>query len=437
MGLSTALLVAHPQSAHAVRAVLNKESFVVVEGGRPSQATATRHEGAALAVIACGLEDQWDAIAAARALRAADSRLRIIFLAESSSEALAIAALKAGVSDYCRGPFDVEVVTASLRARGPDVTTPRAVAAATEPPTMIGEGPAMRAIRSYIEKVGSTDANVLITGETGTGKELVAELLHCHSPRRQHAFVTINCAAIPDGLLESELFGNERGAFTGAHTARDGHLRAANGGTVLLDEIGEMTPLAQAKILRALDTREVYRLGSTRRLLLNVRVIAATNQDLDGLIERGSFRKDLFYRLDVARVRLPPLRERREDIPALLTHYVNEMNARYHRSVSGFTAESLQVLVAYHWPGNVREMKNVLEGIYLEMPKSTVRFIEAPARLRDRVRHLEIGGAAERDRLLAALRAANWNKSLAAQHLQWSRMTLYRKLAKYQVSALE
>jgi DNA-binding NtrC family response regulator len=430
MGTSTALLVASPNSTPTLRTALAREEFDVLERPRPCQTGAAWHQcRATVAVVACGLDDQSQALEVARALHAANPRLPIVFVAEVSSEELVIAALKAGVVDYCRGTIDPPAVAAAARAAA------GAAAPETESgrgrPAMIGRSEAIRMVRAYLERVGATDVNVLITGETGTGKELAAQLLHAHSGRRRGPFVSINCAAIPDSLLESELFGYERGAFTGANTVRDGHLRAADGGSALLDEIGEMTPFAQAKILRALDAREIYRLGSTRRLPLNVRVIAATNQDLDALMEEGRFRRDLYYRLNVARVRLPPLRERREDIPALLDHYIRELNGRFHRSVAGFTSEAMRELVAYDWPGNIREVKNLLEAAYAEMPDRSLKVIEVPAVLRDRVRVLRNAAPTERDLLLDALRATRWNKSLAAQRLRWSRMTLYRKLAKY------
>jgi DNA-binding NtrC family response regulator len=430
MGTSTALLVGSPTSTPTLRTALAREAFDVVEGPRLCETGAAWHRcRAAVAVIACGLDDQLQALEVARALHASDPRLPIVFVTEVSSEELVIAALKAGVVDYCRGTIDPPAVAAAARAAaGAAMQEPRSAPA---PPTMVGTSPTIGLVRAYLERVGASDVNVLITGETGTGKELAAQLLHSHSNRRRRAFVSVNCAAIPDGLLESELFGYERGAFTGANTARDGHFRAAEGGSLLLDEIGEMTPFAQAKILRALDTREIYRLGSTRKLPLDVRVIAATNQNLDALMEEGRFRRDLYYRLNVARVRLPPLRERREDIPALLDHYIHELNGRFQRSVAGFTSEAMRELVAYDWPGNVREVKNLLEAAFAEMPNRSLGFIELPAALRERVRALRHAAPTERDLLLDALRATNWNKSLAAQRLRWSRMTLYRKLAKY------
>jgi two-component system response regulator HydG/two-component system response regulator AtoC len=229
------------------------------------------------------------------------------------------------------------------------------------------------------------------------------------------------------------LFGCERGAFTGADSARAGHLTAAAGGTVLLDEIGEMTPYAQAKILRALDTREIYRLGSTQRTQLDIRVAAATNQDLEQRIEDGRFRRDLYYRLNVSRIRLPPLRERREDIPVLLDHCIGVMNRTFLRKVQGVTALALQAFMAYTWPGNVREVRNVVESAFVELPARPIAFLEAPASILTRVRAAS-ARAPERDRLVSALAATDWNVSRAARQLQWSRMTLYRKIAQYQLA---
>jgi two-component system, NtrC family, response regulator AtoC len=287
----------------------------------------------------------------------------------------------------------------------------------------------MLAVKAYLPKVAAADCSVLVTGETGTGKERVAEWIHRHSRRSDRPLVTINCAAIPEGLLESELFGYERGAFTGAHAAYAGKLRQAEGGTLLLDEIGDMDQAAQAKILRAIEAREVQSLGGHRAVPLDVRVLAATNQDLDGLMVRNRFRRDLYYRLNVARVHLPPLRERVEDILPLFAHYLAEMNARLGLAVGIPSREAVSWLLDYDWPGNVREIRNVIEALFINPPEGPITLADLPACVRGRV--ADGPGRSERDRVLAALFEVNWNKSKAAAVLHWSRMTLYRKMAKH------
>jgi transcriptional regulator with PAS, ATPase and Fis domain len=284
-----------------------------------------------------------------------------------------------------------------------------------------------------MRQVAQTDSNVLITGETGTGKQLVAEMIHRNSLRRDRAFVCINCAAIPDTLLESELFGYERGAFTGAFSLKEGWLKAANGGTAFFDEIGDMSHYAQAKILRTIETKELQRLGAQKSIALNLRVIAATNQDLEGLMSEGKFRKDLYFRLNVARVHLPPLRDRKEDIPLLLQHYIRELNLRFGREIEGFTDEALECLLQYSWPGNIRELKNLVEAIFVSLPSRRISVMDLPQHFIKQLRIREDCPQGERDRLLAALLSTNWNMSKAAQKLQWSRMTVYRKVAKYRI----
>jgi DNA-binding NtrC family response regulator len=294
---------------------------------------------------------------------------------------------------------------------------------------LIGESSAMRTVKAYLPKVAAADCNVLITGETGTGKECIAASIHRRSRRRDRPLVTINCAAIPEGLLESELFGYERGSFTGANAAYGGKLRQAEGGTLLLDEIGDMSLAAQAKILRAIETKEVQGLGSRRAVPLDVRIVAATNQDLELLMVENRFRKDLFYRLNVARIHLLPLRERPEDIPLLVEHYLGELNARSGLEVGTPGPEALRCLLAYEWPGNVREIRNVLEAIFISPPAGEITLADLPPRVQARVT-LD-SQRPERERVLAALLEVNWNKSKAAAVLHWSRMTLYRKMAKH------
>jgi DNA-binding NtrC family response regulator len=381
----------------------------------------------------------------AHAIRRKTSTVPLILIPAESSEAVAIAALRAGVTDYLTPPVLVEELLASVhrcleRHGERSVGQPSGMRVPLpDSPRMIGESRGIRAVLGSIMKAASTDSTVLITGETGTGKELVAELIHDHSARRAKPLVRINCAAIPDTLLESELFGYERGAFTGAHAAFEGKLQRADGGTVFFDEIGDMTPFAQAKLLRVIETREADRLGGTRRVTLNIRITAATNLDLEPLLAQGRFRKDLYFRLNVVRIHLPALRERREDIPSLVHHYIGALNARMGTRVSAITPSALEAMVQYDWPGNVRELKNVLEAVIVGHPYGTITPGRLPSYLREAAAARHTAGAAgtadptERERVLSVLFETNWNKCKAAKQLHWSRMTLYRKMAKYHI----
>jgi DNA-binding NtrC family response regulator len=373
-------------------------------------------------------------------VRRRNRKIPIILITSNSTEELAIAALKSRVNDYLKLPISSEELDASVRRclyesfishkpPKPETTASSVI----DGERMIGESQPVRQIKGYIRNVAPTDSNVLITGETGTGKELAAELIHKNSTRHGKPFICVNSAAIPDSLLESEMFGYERGAFTGADSSNDGKLKIADGGTIFFDEIGDMSSYAQAKILRALETKRIYRLGGKSSIALNIRVIAATNQDLEAAVEDGRFRKDLYFRLNVARIHLPALRERKEDIALLLEHYLQELNCRYGREVEGFTEEALEKLLSYHWPGNVRELKNLLEAVFFNSLRHWVSLEDFPEQFRKRLKDGESVPQAELDRLLVALLATNWNKSLAAEKLQWSRMTVYRKMAKYRL----
>jgi DNA-binding NtrC family response regulator len=304
----------------------------------------------------------------------------------------------------------------------------------------VGRSESVVALKAYLGKVARCAANVLVTGDSGTGKELAAELIHRNSARRGGPFVCINCAAIPDGLLESELFGYERGAFTGASAPYEGKLKLADGGTVFFDEIGDMSPYAQAKVLRVIETKEVCRLGGRKSVPLDVRVIAATNGDLEAMVAQGRFRRDLYFRLNVARIHMPLLRDRRQDIPLLLEHYAGQLGASHAGTIT-FARGSLDCLIHYDWPGNVRELKNLIECLSIAAPSPPISYADLPARFRqpsaasgDPALTGDHPEAREQDRLRAALEFTNWNKSKAAQRLQWSRMTLYRKMAKYQMT---
>ncbi|GAN33270.1 MAG: sigma-54-dependent Fis family transcriptional regulator [Candidatus Brocadia sp. AMX2] len=393
-----------------------------------------------LVIVGSSPGDTRDGLGVAQQIRQSGCNIPLIMIAAHSSEDQAIAALKAGINDYFKQPFSFEELMASVKrclsgfflresSREHGVTPPCLI----DSQKMIGENVQIREIKTYIGKAASTDTNVLITGETGTGKELAAELIHRNSPRSKKPFVCINCTAIPDSLLESELFGYERGAFTGADSLKEGKLKHAEGGTVFFDEIGDMSLYHQAKILRAIESKEVQRIGGKGSIPLDIRFVAATNRDLDQLVEEGKFRKDLYFRLNVARIHLPPLRNRKEDIPLLLCFYIRELNLRFGREVECLTKDALEYLLCYDWPGNVRELKNLVEATFVNLSSRQISLSDLPEQFRRRIGEARDLPRSEPDLLLSTLMSTNWNKSKAAQKLHWSRMTLYRKLAKYHI----
>lgn len=372
-------------------------------------------------------------------VRRADPTIPLILVTERGSEELAVTVLRLGLQDYLTLPASADAVQQvvnrclSFRASKSSAVIPK-FTQRLDSDGLVGANPALCALKVYMTKVAAADCTVLITGETGTGKELAAEFVHRHSPRKGKPFMCVNSAAIPDPLLESELFGHTKGAFTGAEHHRDGVLAAADGGTVFLDEVGDMSLFAQAKILRVLEKKEVCRLGGTQPRHLDVRFVAATNQDLESMANRGGFRKDLFFRLNVARVHLPPLRERKDDITLIVDHYCREFSFRAGCPAPKLSQQSLACLMKYDWPGNVRELKNMLENLFLGKMLKEVRPEHLPLHLRELVEKSCNISLSERDQVVTALHASGWNKSKAAETLHWSRMTLYRKMAKHQVS---
>lgn len=372
-------------------------------------------------------------------IRRYSSRVPIILITRYSSEELAISALKAGVNDYFKVPFSNEAILESIRqnvARNIPLTAffPQTITKShnkTRP--MIGNSLTIKEIKEHLAKIARTDSPVLITGESGTGKELVAESIHNHSYRNDKPFICINCAALPENLIESELFGYDRGAFTGAISNKPGKFAMAQGGSIFLDEIGDMTPYAQSKILRCIETKEICPLGSTKIIPLNIRVMAATNKDPEELMAEGKFRDDLYYRLNVVRVHLPPLRERKEDISHLISHAIEKMNHRFNRKIKGLTDEAKTILYRYDWPGNIRELINLIESAFIHLPSYHVDYMDLPKQLKQRLDISEALSKDERRLLVSALLETKWNKSRAAEKLNWSRTTLYRKISEYNV----
>ena len=390
------------------------------------------------------LESPWldgsETLSLAKHIRKGDRRFPIILVTAHGTKSLVLSALRAGLKDYFEFPFPTGEFTESVKR----CLTNRSSSAfesanekSTDSQKLIGSSAAITNLMFFLHKVATVDSNVLITGETGTGKEITAQIIHGRSSRAHKPFIAINCAALPDSLLESELFGYEKGAFTGAQTGFLGKLKMADGGTVFFDEIGDMSGYAQAKILRMLESKEVYPLGGKRSIPLDIRIIAATNRNLETMIRQKEFREDLYFRLNVARIRLPPLRDRKDDIPELLNYYLSFFNKLFGKNLVGFEIEALSALLDYHWPGNVRELKNAMESIFIDSPLERIAFDDLPETIRANVTSEQFSENNEREKLLEALCLANWNKSKAAEQLQCSRMTLYRKMEKYNIRASE
>jgi len=428
--------------------LIQKDCDVIYTEGPDQLLQCIENKPAAIIVLESNPILDWDVIEVTKKIRLSYEQIPIILFIKNSSENLAISALKAGVHDYFKIPINHDQFMTAIN----NFYLTKANAESKQQPDniyekctklsnikIVGASEKIFHTRQLAGKFAHTNSNVLITGETGTGKELIARLIHSSSSRRNSPITCVNCAAIPENLLESELFGHERGAFTGAQNNRDGILMHANKGTLFLDEIGEMSIYAQAKILRAIETKTVQRIGSKHTTPVDIRVIAATNQNLEKLVETKQFRKDLFYRLNVARIHLPPLRERITDIKPLCDHFVSEFNSLFKQNIIKINDEVLSLLLQYKWPGNVRELKNVMEAIFINQPVKEIQVKDLPENyyeiLTNRSNKLEAEAIheEERDKLLVALISTNWNKSKAAEKLNWSRMTLYRKMQKYQI----
>lgn len=424
----------HKFDALADRLKKKSVAWIHSDPGAASIATIGRHMPG-LVIVEAGKRSNGQVLACVERIKDRYPTIPIFLIAQKSSEALAIGALRAGVKDYFKPPFCTDELMAAIdghlfppisRAKSDPVKDRLSV-------KLIGHCRIMRDIKEQLARVANADSTVLITGETGTGKELAANLIHANSARACQTMVSINCAALPDNLVESELFGYERGAFTGAVATTRGRFEQANGGTIFLDEIGDMTPFAQAKILRAIEDKIILPLGGATSIPVNFRLIAATNKDPEAMLEEGLFRDDLFYRLNVARVHMPSLRMHREDILLLVEHCINKLNRKFLRNIRGLKKEALALLYRYDWPGNVRELMNVLEGTYVNLPRKKIYYADFPAHFKSKLKASQHLPSIERKRIISTLLETNWNKSTAAKQLNWSRMTLYRKMARYKI----
>ena len=426
-----------------LRALLEAEGYRVVEAedGNGALGAAERSDPAVV-LLDLMMEPGPDGIWVLERLRARDEDATVIMMSGQATLSDAVRATKLGAFQFLEKPLTPENVLAAVGAAVELVRT-RAENRALRSQLpgdeqLIGRSAAMVRVRALIEQVAGTPARVLITGESGTGKELVARAVHRHSPRAARPIVSVNCAAVPRELLESEMFGHERGAFTGAVSRRQGKFELAAASTLFLDEIGDMHIELQAKLLRVLETGVIERVGSDRERAVDVRVIAATNQDLERAVAEGSFREDLFYRLDVFPIQVPPLRERQEDMPALVAHLATLAGAKCARAARDFDGEALRRLSDHDWPGNVRELANVVERLTIVGGNDWVTIAEVDhvlgGRSRRPRRRRSAGGlreeleALERELIEAALDESGGSVAEAARRLATDRANLYRRM---------
>ncbi|MEW6726994.1 MAG: sigma-54 dependent transcriptional regulator [Bacillota bacterium] len=421
------------------------------EGYRVTTATSGREgldklhqHGASLMIVDLKIPDM-SGLDVLKAVKESYPKLPVIIITAHGTIQTAIEAMKAGASDYITKPFDLDelkiVVKKTLQVSRllTEVSFLRSELTKSRG-EMIGKSPAFQQVRLLVERVAPTGATVLLTGESGTGKEVAAVAIHQRSNRADGPFVAVNCAALPEQLLESELFGHERGAFTGANARRLGRFQLAHKGTIFLDEIGEMSPSMQAKLLRVLQDQTFERIGGTETFKVDTRIIAATNRNLEEAVKTGRFREDLYYRLNVVQIHLPPLRERKTDIPLLAQHFVTRFKSIY---VSGVISEAaMQLLEDYHWPGNVRELQNVIERALIlaqgepiapeHLPKELLRRETSTGPLKLEIPDEGISlEEVEKLLIIKALEKSNGNQTKAAALLKITRATLLYRMQKF------
>jgi DNA-binding NtrC family response regulator len=432
--------------------VLERKGYQVAVAADGAEALAFLEREPADLVVTDVRMPGLDGMEALRAIKELTADTVVLIMTAFGSIDQAVQAVKDGAYDYVNKPFKIEEMLLTIekaleeRRLRQEVTSLRQeVRTRYHFESLIGKSRAMQEVFGLIEQVAGSRSTVMIYGKSGTGKELVAKAVHYNSPRATKPFVAVNCAAIPAELLESELFGHEKGAFTGAIATKVGKFELATGGTLFLDEVGSMRLDLQAKILRALQEREVERVGGTRTIKIDVRVLAATNRDLKKAVEEGGFREDLYYRLNVVPITLPPLRQRRDDIPLLMEHFIVKYNRAFHRSVKGFSAGATAALYHYDWPGNVRELENVIERAVALAQSETIALRDLPLEISilggNVAEEIQKAGLSlrearshfERQYILNILERVQWNQTEAARVLGLHRNTLAWKLQRLRI----
>ncbi|MBU2054733.1 MAG: sigma-54 dependent transcriptional regulator, partial [Proteobacteria bacterium] len=391
-----------------------------------------------------------DGIEALTEIRKISPLVPVLIMTAFASVKTAVEALKAGAFDYLTKPLDIEELKILIEKalehyhlRAENLVLKERLGDRFDFSRIIGRSPKMKTLLDTLAMVAPTDATVLIMGESGTGKEVAANAIHHNSPRAGQPFVKVSCAALPETLLESELFGHEKGAFTGAVSRREGRFQLAHRGTIFLDEIGEMSPALQAKLLRVLQEKEFEPLGSDRTAKVDIRVIAATNRDLEKDVREGRFREDLYYRLNVVPIVMPPLRERREDIPLLAEHFLTLCREKNRKAVKGISGKALDALVRYDWPGNIRELENSIERAVIMAREDVIGTADFPPQIRKLSRDEGKDGFGipdgvslaemERALIIKTLAETGGNRTRAAEILGINRRTLQNKLKEYRL----
>lgn len=450
---SSRILVVDDDTAHRgmLKTMLRSWGFTVEEASDGDEAVAFVRDKAFDVVLTDVRMARMDGINALKEMLAFNPALPVVLMTAYSSVETAVDALRLGAYDYLVKPLDFDLLKETLqqgiersRLSVANRELRRQLTETPENTTILGKSPALKSMLGFIETVAPTEATVLITGESGTGKELVARALHSASARSSKPMVTVNCAALAENLLESELFGHEKGSFTGADRRRDGRFVQANGGTLFLDEIGEMPLSLQAKLLRALQQGEVQRVGSDTPIHVDVRVIAATNRDLRQETKEKRFREDLYFRLNVISIEVPSLKERSEDIPLLAAYFLEHFASRNHKVIKGFAPQAMDALLRYTWPGNVRELENAVERAVILCRGDLVGEDVLPVNIvqtsplqekSDEVPEMALASMSldmmEKQVIESTMRQTGANKSETARRLGITRATLHNKLRKY------
>ena len=451
MGIKPTILVVDDElgARESLEIILEDEYQVLSVGGGQEALDAIKRVPVNLILLDVNMPDM-DGLAVLRKIKQLDEEMDVIMISALNLARKAVDAIKLGAYDYITKPYEPEdilstvnrVISKQKLCKELDLLR-REVEEFRGFDQIISQDGAMREIFGLITKVAFTSTNILITGESGTGKELIARSIHRQGNRRNGPFVAINCAAIPSELMESEMFGHEKGAFTGAHTRTIGKFEHANGGTLFLDEISALRSDLQAKLLRVLQEREIERIGSNKAIKVDMRVISATNTNLEEAVAQGKFRRDLFFRLNVVPISIPPLRERKEDIPLLARHFLDKFNKAFNKKIPGYSQKVMDAFTRYYWPGNIRELENLIERIVvLSSNNEEVELKNIPLEIltngnqdiyRDgeRLGLMKMRDTIEKRIIMNILEATQWNQTEASKLLKINRNTLIQKAKQY------